>query len=130
MSNPPYRLYTILAADAVKAMKGNRGRMVTQGGHGYLHAFWDAEARFPDDAGAYKAQKSAFKVTLVAETGDQLRDLMERYRPICGVALTEETGSRMDGTVNEEVRAVTDIGIGPIREDLIGDDLKTLKTFL
>jgi hypothetical protein len=130
MGKPIYRLYTIISTEAVQNMKGNRGRMVTQGAHGYLHAFWDAETRYPEDAEAYRSQPSAFKVTLVAKDGEHLRALASRYRNICGVAITEETGSRADGSVNEEVRAVTDVGIGPLREDLVGDDIRALKPFL
>ena len=130
MTAPLYRLYTILNSEAVKDMKGNRGRMVTQGAHGYLHAFWDAEARFPEDARAYRTQASAFKITLVAGSEAELRAIAERYRDLCGVAVTEEKGTRTDGTVNVEVRGVTGIGIGPLRDDLVGEDIRALRPFL
>ena len=128
MDAPVYRLYSILAADAVKVMNGVRGSMVTQGGHGFVHALWDAMDRFPDDVRSYRAG-TAFKTTLVAPDEAYLRMLRERYQPICGVSLVEESGSRADGSTTKGVKGVTCLGIGPIRLDLAGDDLRSLKAF-
>lgn len=125
-----HALYVIMSAEAVKAMKGNRGRMVVQAAHGYVHSLWDAANRFPNDHLLYQKQTSAFKMALVVPDETALRALYDAYRPICGVSMVEESGSRSDGTVNDEVRAVTALGIGPIRSDLIGADLKSLKPFL
>lgn len=127
---PFYRLYVVVALDAVKAMKGNRGRLGTQIGHGFVHALFDALDRFPEDVRAYRTQSSAFKITLAVETGEQLQDLIERYRGVCGVSLVEERGTRGDGSVNEAVKGITALGIGPIRTDLVGEDLATLRPLL
>jgi peptidyl-tRNA hydrolase len=116
--------------EAIRNMKGNRGRMITQGGHGILHAFWDAQRRFPDDALAYMNQSSAFKITKVVDNGDALRLLAVKYKDVCGISLVEEKGTRADGSVNVEVQDVTCLGIGPIRNDLIGEDIINLKLFL
>jgi hypothetical protein len=43
------------------------------------------------------------------------------------VSLVEEKGTKADGSVNEAMRGVTNLGLGPIRSDQIGDDLKALK---
>ena len=130
MESPIYKLYAIVSAPAIKAMGGNRGRLATQVGHAYVHALWDAEARFAEDVHSYRTQGSAFKVALVADDSQVLRDLAEKYRAICGVSLVEETGSKGDGSVNEAVKGVTALGIGPLRIDLIDDDLRRLKGFV
>jgi hypothetical protein len=130
MEKPLYKLYAILSQEAVKAMNGNRGRMATQAAHGFLHAFWDGCDRFPEMTTAYRAQPSAFKVTLVAVDSEALRILEEKYRPICGVSLVVERGTKSDGSVNEAVKAVTCLGLGPILLDKIGEDLSGLKNFL
>jgi peptidyl-tRNA hydrolase len=118
-----YRLYCIMAKDSIDKMKGVRGKMITQGGHGYLHSFWDAERRFPEHARAYQQSSHAYKITLVVPTTDDLLPLLDAYRDVCGVSLVKDAGF----TVFEEP-TVTCLGIGPIPENLIGDDLKALKT--
>lgn len=118
------KMYCIMAKDSVDKMKGIRGKMITQGGHGYLHAFWDAEKRFPASAQAYRDTSHAYKITLVVDTVDDLRVLEEKYREVCGVSLVKDAGF----TVFEEP-TVTCLGLGPIFESQIGDDLKELKTF-
>ena len=125
-----YKQYLIVTADAIKNMKGNRGRMINQGGHGWIHSMWDAMDRFPEAVKAYREQKSAFKITLVVETAEELRALYEVYKDKCGITLVEEKGSRQNGEVNEEVKGVTCLGIGPIHADHVGDDLNSLKPFL
>jgi hypothetical protein len=130
MEPPIYKLYAIMFAPAVKGMNGNRGRMATQAAHAFLHSYWDSYDRFYDDADAYRAQPSAFKMSLVTDDAELLRSLAEKYRPICGVSLVEERGTRADGSVNEAVAGLTALGIGPIRSDLIADDLKALKGFV
>ena len=130
MSEQLRKLFLIVSAEALKNMKGNRGRMVTQGGHGWVHVLWDAMKRFPADVEAYQNQDSAFKITLVVENDTALRELATKYKDVCGVSLVEERGTRADGTVNEDVKGVTCLGLGPISMDAIGDDLKALKVLL
>lgn len=125
-----YKLYTIMNNDAVKSMKGNRGRMITQGNHAVVHTIWDAGDRFPLDLRNYRNQKSAFKITLVVQTEQELKDLYESYYNICGSSLVMEHGSKMNGEINEDAKGITCLGIGPIDVDLVGDDLNNLKPFL
>ncbi len=124
-----YKLYTILLLPAVKLMNGNRGRMVTQGGHGFLHALWDAEKRFPEAAAAYKSQGSAFKVTLSIASEDALMALHDAYAPICGVSIVQERGTTLSGSINERVQGLMGLGLGPIHIDQINADLADLKGF-
>lgn len=124
-----YKQYLIVNLEAIKNMNGNRGRMVTQGGHGWVHGILDAQRRFPESVEAFIAQPSAFKITLEAPDADTLIRLQEAYKDVCGICLVEERGTKADGSVNEKAKGITALGLGPIREDLIGDDLKVLKPF-
>jgi hypothetical protein len=130
MEEPIYKLYAIVLSSAIKGMNGNRGRMGLQMAHGYVHALWDAMDRFPEAHDAFRAQPSAFKIALTTDDPEVLRTLAEKYRPICGVSLVEERGTKADGSINEAVRGVTCLGLGPIRSDLIGEDLAGLKGFV
>lgn len=115
-------------------MNGIRGKMMTQAGHAYLHAYWDSEKRFRSYEGGlggdhiadhqlYRSSDHAYKITLVVETVEQLQALHDAYRNICGVSLVTDAGF----TVFKEP-TTTCLGLGPISEDLIGEDLKALKT--
>jgi len=119
-----YRMYFIVCLDAVKKMNGIRGKMMTQAGHGYLHSFWDAQARFPDDATGYTRVDHPRKITVQVDSEHDLNALYAAYRRVCGVSLVKDSGFTV---FNEPT--VTGLGIGPIKEDLIGDDLKGLKLF-
>jgi hypothetical protein len=125
---PIYRLYHIVYKPALKSLQGNRGRMIGQGGHGFVHAVFDAMERFPDDLAAYR-RGVAYKITLETDDEAILHALRARYKPICGVSLVEENGTRAGKADNENVRGITGLGIGPIRDDLIGDDLIALAPF-
>jgi len=128
-----HKLYCIFADESVKKMNGIRGKMCTQAGHAYVHSIWDAFApsfnlikmfRKIKQAYAYKHSERAYKITLRISTVDELKALQEKYRDICGTSLVTDAGF----TVFAEP-TTTCLGIGPIREDKIGDDLKALKTF-
>lgn len=117
------KMYCVCSKEALIKMKGIRGKMIAQAGHAYLHAFWDAEARHPAQAQAYRDSDRAYKIALVVETQADLEALEAVYRPVCGVSLVTDAGFTVfDGPT------VTFLGIGPIPESLIGDDLKALKT--
>lgn len=116
-------MYCIFAQESLDKIKGVRGKMASMAGHGYLHAFWDAEKRYPRLAKAYFETDHAYKITLVVPTVADLEELHEKYRNICGVSLVEDAGF----TVFKEP-TVTCLGLGPISEDLIGDDLRAIKT--
>lgn len=152
-----YKMYCIFAKESLDKIKGVRGKLATQAGHAYLHAYWDAMERshdpFPtrpfghpvsgddekrrqkeisewmcraakrEQAAAYKASERAYKITLVVDTVDQLKILHEAYKDVCGTALITDAGF----TVFKEP-TTTCLGIGPISEANIGEDLKCLKT--
>ncbi len=123
------KMYCLCSKEALDKMKGVRGKMITQGGHAYLHAFWDSEKRFSSHARAYRNSQHAYKITLVVPTEDDLKAFEERYRSVCGVSLVVDAGFTVFKNEDGSPRpTVTFLGIGPIPENLIGDDLKALKT--
>lgn len=132
-----YKMYCIFAKESIDKMNGIRGKMCTQAGHAYLHAFWDAMQvdlrssvstevfeRKSSQAYAYRDIDRAYKITLIVDTVDELKALQEKYKNICGTSLVTDAGF----TVFHEP-TTTCLGLGPICEDNIGEDLKSLKTF-
>lgn len=133
------KMYCVFARESLDKINGIRGKLATQAGHAYLHAFWDANydhnaepftseevilaARKVDQAQAYYRTERAYKITLVVDTVEELKALQERYKDICGTSLVTDAGF----TVFKEP-TTTCLGLGPISEDLIGDDIKCLKT--
>ena len=112
-------------------MNGIRGKMCTQAGHAALHTFWDAQditnpfyKNRVQQAVAYKNSERAYKITLVVDTVDELKALQEKYKNICGTSLVTDAGFTV---FNEPT--TTCLGLGPIAEENIGDDIKSLKTF-
>lgn len=120
-------------------MNGIRGKLASMSGHAYLHSFWDATipnarhttiaepevlTKKQEQASAYVHSNHAYKITLIVDTVDELKVLQEAYRNVCGTSLVTDAGF----TVFDEP-TTTCLGIGPIREDMIGEDLKALKTF-
>ena len=134
------KMYAIFSREAIKLMNGNRGKLAAQAGHAYLHAYWDSLARFHFDGwveqngklvrnaptSLYKESGKAKKVCLVVETTDELRELEARYRPVCGVSLVTDAGI----TCFNGQPTTTCLGIGPIRDEDVGDDLKDLKVLI
>lgn len=119
------RMYCIVSREALKAMNGNRGKLAAQAGHAYLHAYWDAETKGWFKASLYRDSDQAKKVCLVVETTDKLRELETHYRSVCGVSLVTDAGlTCFDGPT------VTCLGIGPIRDGDIGEDIKSLKVLI
>jgi peptidyl-tRNA hydrolase len=110
--------------EAVQKMNGIRGKMCTQAGHAYVHALMYAQEHFPEQAKAYLEGEHAYKITLIVNTVDDLKSLQETYKNICATKLVTDKGF----TVFTEP-TTTCLGLGPITEDLIGDDLKMIKTF-
>jgi peptidyl-tRNA hydrolase len=132
-----YKMYCIFAKESIDKMKGSRGKLASQAGHAYLHAFWDAQQldmrddlvdglnitrRKAQQAVAYQQSKHAYKITLVVDTVEELVQLQDKYKTICGTSLVKDAGF----TVFEEP-TITCLGLGPIFVDNIGDDLKSLK---
>lgn len=119
------KMYCIVARDSLKAMNGNRGKLAAQAGHAFLHAYWDAESHNMANAVAYRASGMAKKVTVAVDTVNDLDALYEAYRAVCGVSLVKDAGlTCFDGPT------VTCLGIGPIRDDEVGDDIKALKVLI
>lgn len=118
------KMYNVVSKEAVKKMNGVRGKLLTQGQHGILHSFWDAEARFPEQAAEYKNSEHARKINVSVETDEELQELRDRYAAVCGVSLVKDAGF----TVFKEP-TITCLGIGPIREEDIGEDLRSLPLF-
>jgi len=119
-----YKMYAVMSMEAVKKMNGIQGKMITQGGHAYVHAGWDADKRFPEAMQAYKDSDHARKITVRVDTDAELFELLEAYKKVCGVSLVKDSGF----TVFSEP-TITCLGIGPIHESDIGEDLKALKLF-
>jgi peptidyl-tRNA hydrolase len=122
-----YKMYCIFADESVKKMNGVRGKLASMSGHAYLHAYWDSlnpEKCFIDQVRAYMTSDHAYKITLRVSTVDELKAIQEKYKNICGTSLVTDAGL----TVFSEP-TTTCLGLGPISEDKIGDDLKALKTF-
>lgn len=116
------KLYCVISKEALTKMNGNRGKAMAQAGHAFLHSFWDSLDRFPSAALAYQGSDHAFKITLVVDTDDQLRALAESYKDVCGISLVTDAGF----TVFKEP-TVTCLGIGPIREEDVKEDLAGLR---
>jgi peptidyl-tRNA hydrolase len=125
-----HKMYCIFAKESVQKMNGIRGKMCTQAGHAYLHAFWDAmkseEVNYykRGQAIAYQSSDHAYKITLIVDTVEELKALQEKYKDICGTSLVTDAGFTV---FNEPT--TTCLGLGPISEENIGDDIKALKTF-
>lgn len=121
----PLKMYCIVNPDVLAKLGGNRGKMLAQAGHAYLHAWWDAAERHPDAARAYADSQAAAKIALIAPSYETLRDLVNDHWPICGVSLVTDATR----TVFTEP-TVTCLGIGPIRVSQRSELLASLKVFL
>ena len=44
--------------------------------------------------------------------------------------MVKETGSKASGDMNEAAAMITGLGLGPLHMDMIGDDLRSLKSFV
>ena len=118
------KMYCVFAKEAVQKMNGVRGKMCTQAGHAYIHALIYAQEHFPEHVKAYLNSDHAYKITLIVDTVDDLKVLQEAYKDICATKLVTDKGF----TVFTEP-TTTCLGIGPIPENLVGLDLKNIKTF-
>jgi peptidyl-tRNA hydrolase len=113
------RLYAIINREALKAAGGSRGKMMAQAGHAFLHAFWDAEKRFPERARAYR-DGLAKKIVLAVENEAELKEIVDKAQGF-GVTLVKDAAL----TVFKEP-TITAAGIGPIDKDEIPDWLARL----
>jgi peptidyl-tRNA hydrolase len=128
---PVYKLYCIVSKEALAKMGGNRGKMMAQSGHGFTHSWWDAEQRFPLDAWAYRASQHAYKITLAVDGEEDLVRLQQAYQGVCGVSLVKDAGFTVFKDNNGNPTPVTTcLGIGPISQERISEDLRSLKLLI
>jgi peptidyl-tRNA hydrolase len=118
------KMYCIFAKESVDKMKGVRGKMCTQAGHAYVHTLLAAMDEKPELFRQYLESDHAYKITLIVDTVDELKAIQEKYKDIVATKLVTDAGF----TVFQEP-TTTCLGLGPISEDLVGDDLKAIKTF-
>lgn len=121
----PLKMYAVFRPEALKAMKGVRGKLTSQAGHAFTHTGWDTEDRFPEIHKAYRASAHAYKISLAAPEGvdeSWYDNLLTLYRDKCGVTKVIDAGFTVfDGPT------LTAIGIGPISPDDREDILRGLK---
>lgn len=123
------KMYCIVAKESLDKMGGIRGKLATQAGHAYLHAYWDAAKRFPEDAQVYQDSNMAFKITLVVPTTEELDKLHEHYKDICGVSMVVDAGRTVFKNEDGSPRPTqTCLGIGPLRNSKKDDVLGSLPT--
>lgn len=60
-------MYCIVPGGTPSAAGGNCGKMLTQAGHTYLHAYVDAATRFPAAADAYRLSEAQRKVVVITD---------------------------------------------------------------
>lgn len=121
-------MYCIFSKESLARMGGNRGKMVAQAGHAYLHAFLDALSRFSESTEGYM-NGPATKIGLLVETDEQLESIFESQSG-CGKTKVVDIGK----TVFKGVPTLTCIGIGPIDRDSVNngpvDLIKTAKILI
>lgn len=122
IAEPKLRMYCVFSKEAIKLMNGSRGKLAAQAGHAYLHAYWDAEKRFPELAKRYRNSERAYKICLVVETTEELGQLYAEHYLKTGTTHVKDAGF----TVFKEP-TVTCVGIGPIDPSDCSDFLKSLK---
>ncbi len=105
-----YRMYCIFSKESLERMKGIRGKMASQAGHAFLHAYWDSLEKFKIEADIYKSSGRATKITCVVDTDAELLNLYEKYQNVCGTTKVIDSGD----TVFGGVPTLTCIGLGPI----------------
>jgi peptidyl-tRNA hydrolase len=116
------KLYCVFSKSTLRDLKGVRGKMASQSGHAFLHAFWDAENRFPDIAEKYKKSDHAYKITCVVDTDLELQKLVN-LKQFYGYTEVVDAGF----TVLDSPR-LTCIGIGPVQDNSeYSEYLKNLK---
>lgn len=119
-------MYCVFSRESLARMGGNRGKMAAQAGHAFLHAFWFAEAMFPETAHRYLDSGAAAKVTLICDTDAELDEIYAAHRPICGATYVVDAGR----TIFNGVPTLTCVGIGPITREQRSEQLAALKVLI
>lgn len=130
------KMYCIFSREGIEKMQFNVGKMASQAGHAYLHAWWDLEENLykdnePGTGNPYHrlwfhyrfGPDGATKICLVVDTDAELVTLYEAYKGKTGTTLVVDEGR----TVFNFVPTQTAVGIGPLSQEMIEDDLKSLK---
>lgn len=108
------RLYAITSKEVIGLMKGNRGKLVAQAGHAYLHAFWDACIVIPEVAEKYCNSQAAAKIALVVDTTKELEIIYNRFYVDHMYGLTKVVDS---GRTCFNEPTFTFVGVGPITSE-------------
>lgn len=120
------KMYCIFSREVLPQYKGSRGKFATQAGHGYLHSYWDAVSSRDRDkniqATFYRLSERAYKISLVVDDASVLETIRDSYADRCGVSLVEDAGF----TVFEKP-TVTCLGVGPLFDYNVSDDIRSLK---
>ena len=130
------RMYAIINREALAKAGGNRGKMMAQAGHAFLHAWWHAwDNEFGEEdrdafvlmhAIEFKNSGAAVKIVLEAENETALREIEAKARDMdIGVSLVVDAGR----TVFSEP-TVTFLGLGPIHAEDAPIWLRDLKVFM
>ena len=120
------RLYAVVSMEAIKACGGNRGKMLAQAGHAFLHTFWAAEESHPAAAMEYKYSGVAVKIAVMAPNADHL----EAMKILCEKAGLPHSLVKDAGRTVFPEPTVTCLGIGPIRREDAPPWLSELKVLL
>lgn len=121
----PLKMYCIVSREALKAMNGNRGKMMAQAGHAFLHAYLDAAQYRDAKANIYVKDQRSYKITLAVDTTAELLEMYEYYKDKGGTALIEDAAFTVF-----ETPTVTCLGIGPLYERDQCDKLKSLRPLI
>lgn len=123
MNEENLKMYCITSKESLNRMKGIRGKMMSQSGHAFLHAFWDAQKRFPEQAHTYQHSMMATKITLVVDTDEKLLAIFDKYKEKMGATCVIDAGL----TVTKGP-TLTCIGLGPVYPSFFDEDVSSLKT--
>lgn len=121
------KLYCIIAREAVDLMGGNRGKLMTQAGHAYVHALTNSMQRADRKqvVSDYLDSGQAFKITLVVDSIADLRELHAKMEADFGTALITDAGRTVFANPT-----TTCLGIGPLRDSEKPSELSELRPFL
>jgi peptidyl-tRNA hydrolase len=119
------KMYCIFARESIDKMGGNRGKLAAQAGHAFLGAFQSAWRSHYGTAIRYRDEDGQAKIVVLVDTTEELGPFAKRYGSITGVKLVTDVGRTV---FNGPTR--TCLGIGPIADEDVGEDLKALKVLL
>lgn len=110
------RMYCIFSQEALDLMENEPGKEDSMAGHAYLHAYWNAESRFPEAAKLYRYSQSAVKITVVTQLSDDLEAIQRQFLGTCGTSLVVDEGRTVFGKPT-----VVCLGLGPLTKEQAGE---------